>query len=132
MTLLTSQQKVDIIYITTAQELMIMYNDILKQLRTEKGVSQQVIANYLNITKQAYSLYELGKREPDFETLLKLGEYFDVSTDYILRGKENEPNEDNIKFALWGTSEVDDDVLADVKHYAKIARQMREEKKDNK
>lgn len=109
-----------------------MYNDILKQLRTEKGVSQQVIANYLNITKQAYSLYELGKREPDFETLLKLGEYFDVSTDYILRGKENEPNEDNIKFALWGTSEVDDDVLADVKHYAKIARQMREEKKDNK
>lgn len=108
-----------------------MYNDILRQLRNEKGVSQQVVADYLNITKQAYSLYELGKREPDFETLLKLGEYFDVSTDYILRGEKAEDDtDDNIKFALWGTSDVDDDVLADVKHYAQIARQMREDKKN--
>lgn len=108
-----------------------MYNDILRQLRNEKGVSQQVVADYLNITKQAYSLYELGKREPDFETLLKLGEYFDVSTDYILRSEKTEDDtDDNIKFALWGTSDVDDDVLADVKHYAQIARQMREDKKN--
>lgn len=108
-----------------------MYNDILRQLRNEKGVSQQVVADYLNITKQAYSLYELGKREPDFETLLKLGEYFDVSTDYILGGEKTEDDtDDNIKFALWGTSDVDDDVLADVKHYAQIARQMREDKKN--
>ena len=108
-----------------------MYNDILRQLRNEKGVSQQVVADYLNITKQAYSLYELGKREPDFETLLKLGEYFDESTDYILRGEKTEDDtDDNIKFALWGTSDVDDDVLADVKHYAQIARQMREDKKN--
>lgn len=108
-----------------------MYNDILRQLRNEKGVSQQVVADYLNITKQAYSLYELGKREPDFETLLKLGEYFDVSTDYILRDEKTEDDtDDNIKFALWGTSDVDDDVLADVKHYAQIARQMREDKKN--
>ena len=38
--------------------------------------------------------------------------------------------DDNIKFALWGTADVDDDVLADVKHYAQIARQMREDKKN--
>ena len=105
-----------------------VYNDILRKLRAEKGVSQQVIADYLNITKQAYSLYELGKREPDFETLLKLGEYFTVSTDYILRGEENESNnDDNIKFALFGDSDVDDEVLDDVRRYGKIARQMREE-----
>lgn len=50
-----------------------------------------------------------------------------------MTGNEAEPQssdmDDNIKFALWGTADVDDDVLADVKHYAQIARQMREDKK---
>ncbi len=108
-----------------------MYNDILKELRLQKGVSQQIVADYLQITKQAYSLYELGKREPDFETLLKLGEYFNVSTDYILIGTKNTANDNDLKFALFGDVEIDDDVLDEVRHYAKIAKQMREEKKRN-
>lgn len=57
---------------------------ILKKLRTDKGVSQQEVANYLKITRQAYSLYELGKRQPDAEMLLKLSEYFSASVDYLL------------------------------------------------
>lgn len=63
----------------------------LKKLRVAKGVSQQVVANYLEITRQAYSNYENGNRAPDNETLLKLAEYFDVTVDYLLRGKENPP-----------------------------------------
>lgn len=108
-----------------------MYNDILKELRLQKGVSQQIIADYLQITKQAYSLYELGKREPDFETLLKLGEYFNVSTDYILRGTKETANDNDLKFALFGDVNIDDEVLDEVRHYAQIAKQMREEKKRN-
>ncbi len=56
----------------------------LKSLRAIKGVSQQKAADYLNITKQGYSLYETGNREPDYETLLKLSEYFDVTVDELL------------------------------------------------
>jgi len=63
----------------------------LKILRTQKGVSQQKVADYLEITRQAYSNYENGNRDPDNETLLKLGEYFGVSVDYLLRGKEPAP-----------------------------------------
>ena len=58
----------------------------LKELRSSKGVSQQIVAEYLGISRQAYSNYENGNREPDFETLLKLGEFFNCSVDYILRG----------------------------------------------
>lgn len=110
-----------------------MFNERLRKLRAEKKVPQQAVAEQLGITKQAYSLYELGKRQPDFETLVKLGEYFGVTTDYILRGEESSPvaDDDSIKFALFGTTDIDDEVLDEVRHYAKIAQKMREEKNGN-
>lgn len=64
-----------------------MFCDVIKNLRKQKSLSQQAIANYLQITRQAYSNYENGKREPDYETLLKLSEFFDVTVDYLTRGE---------------------------------------------
>ena len=58
----------------------------LKALRKGKGATQQQMADYLGITRQAYSNYEAGKRSPDNGTLFKLAEYFDVSVDFLLRG----------------------------------------------
>lgn len=69
------------------------FNLILKQLRMEKGVSQLTIAEYLGVTKQAYSLYELGKRKPDNGMLYQISEYFNVSLDYLL-GKTKIKNTD--------------------------------------
>lgn len=62
--------------------------DYLKKLRIAKGVSQQSVAEYLEITRQAYSNYENGNRAPDTETLLKLAEYFEVTVDTLLRGSD--------------------------------------------
>ena len=62
-----------------------MFADNLKLLRSNKEISQQEMADYLQITRQAYSYYENGKRQPDYETLLKLAEYFGVTVDYLLR-----------------------------------------------
>lgn len=56
----------------------------LKQLREAKGVSQATVARELNISRQTYNNYELGKREADYETLLKLAEYFDTTVDRLL------------------------------------------------
>ncbi|MEG0155525.1 MAG: helix-turn-helix transcriptional regulator, partial [Lachnospiraceae bacterium] len=56
----------------------------LRELRTLKGLKQSSITTVLNISQSAYSLYELGKREPTFDTLIKIAEFFDVSTDYLL------------------------------------------------
>lgn len=63
----------------------------LVNARKAKGKTQQEVADYLGISRQAYSNYEAGKREPDFETLLKLGEYFDCSVDYLLGTKKTPP-----------------------------------------
>lgn len=67
----------------------------LKILRNKKTVSQQEIADYLKITRQAYSFYENGKRQPDYETLLKLAKYFNVSVDELL-GDLDENSDENL------------------------------------
>lgn len=57
----------------------------LKFLRNEKGESLEKIAQYLNVTIQTISNYENEKRDMTPDTILKLAEYFNVSTDYLLR-----------------------------------------------
>ncbi|MFZ5989269.1 MAG: helix-turn-helix domain-containing protein [Bacillota bacterium] len=61
---------------------------MLKQLREENRLSQKDIADYLGITRQAVASYELAKREPDYDVLKKLADYFGVSVDYLL-GRAN-------------------------------------------
>ena len=60
----------------------------LKLLREEKGLYQSDIAKYLGISVPAVGYYENEKRDMSPEVILKLAEYFDVSTDYLL-GKSN-------------------------------------------
>ncbi|NLP13696.1 MAG: helix-turn-helix transcriptional regulator [Clostridium sp.] len=64
------------------------FASMLKQLREENKLSQKDIANFLGITRQAVASYELAKREPDYDVLKKLADYFDVSIDYLL-GRAN-------------------------------------------
>lgn len=60
----------------------------LKKLRTELGLSQLKVAMDLSISREALSYYENGKRSPDLQMLRKLSEYFNVSIDYLITGKE--------------------------------------------
>lgn len=56
----------------------------LRFLRNEKGESLEKIAKFLNVTIQTISNYETEKRDMNPDTILKLSEYFGVSTDYLL------------------------------------------------
>ncbi|NLK53214.1 MAG: helix-turn-helix transcriptional regulator [Syntrophomonadaceae bacterium] len=68
-----------------------MLSERLKDLRAAKKKKQHEVADYLGITRPAYTAYESGNRQPDFETLQKLADYFNVSTDYLL-GRTDVPN----------------------------------------
>ncbi len=59
----------------------------LKEIRKKKGYSQLKVAMDLNISREALSYYENGKRSPDINMLLKMSEYFGVSIDYLITGK---------------------------------------------
>lgn len=60
----------------------------LKIMRKEKGLNQQKVAMDLNISREALSHYENGKREPSLTLLLKMSDYFNVSINYLITGKE--------------------------------------------
>ena len=62
----------------------------LKEIRKKKGYNQLKVAMDLNITRQALSYYENGKRSPDITMLKILSDYYDVSIDYLINGKEFE------------------------------------------
>ena len=63
----------------------------LKELRTNKGISQSYLADILGRTQQAVGKWEVGKAEPDTATLSKLASYFNVTTDYLL-GLSDQPH----------------------------------------
>ena len=60
----------------------------LRIIRKQKKLNQLKVALDLNISREALSHYENGKRSPDVEMLCRLSRYFDVSIDFLINGKE--------------------------------------------
>lgn len=60
----------------------------LRELRTVKGVTQREIAAHLGIDRTTFGKYETGASEPDFETVIRIADYFSVSVDYLLGREE--------------------------------------------
>ena len=60
----------------------------LREIRKKKGLSQQKVAMDLNISREALSYYENGKRNPDVSMRIAMSKYFNVSIDYLITGKD--------------------------------------------
>jgi repressor LexA len=61
----------------------------IKQLRKEKKISQEKLANTLNVTTSAVGMYEIEARQPSNEIIQKIAEFFNVTVDYLLGRNEN-------------------------------------------
>lgn len=69
-----------------------MFGNILAKLRKNKKLSQYDLAEKMGFSRGQIANYEQGTRQPDFETLQKFADFFDVSTDYLLgRDESNLP-----------------------------------------
>ena len=66
------------------------FEEKLTTLRKKAGMSQEDLAERLNVSRQAISRWELGSTLPDAPNLLKLSDLFGVSIDYLLRDGEEE------------------------------------------
>lgn len=60
------------------------FHERLKSLRQSKKVTQDEFAKLVGISRSAIGMYESGKRRPDYETLEKLADFFNVDMDYLL------------------------------------------------
>jgi len=61
-----------------------MLTDNLRKYRKARNLTQDQVAEYLNVQRTTYTRYETGTNKPDYETLCKLAEYFRVSLDQLL------------------------------------------------
>ena len=64
-----------------------MFADNLKRVRKKLNLSQETLAEMLNISRQAVSKWEQGTAYPEIETLIELSEKLGVSTDELLKEK---------------------------------------------
>lgn len=62
--------------------------DRIQNLRKSKGISQEELADQIGVSRQAVSKWEGEQSSPDIEKIILLSEYFDVTTDYLLKGIE--------------------------------------------
>ena len=64
------------------------FSNRLYQLRKQKGMSQEELANRLNVSRQTVSKWEVGDSTPDMEKLVAISDLFEVSLDQLVMGKE--------------------------------------------
>ena len=60
-----------------------MLNEILKEKRKELDLTQQNVADHLNVTRQTVSSWEVGKSFPDISTLIKISDFYQLSLDAL-------------------------------------------------
>lgn len=62
--------------------------DRIQHLRKSKGISQEELADKVGVSRQAVSKWESEQSTPDIEKVILLSNFFDVTTDYLLKGIE--------------------------------------------
>lgn len=66
---------------------MINLGNKLKELRTAENLTQSALAEKLNITRVNYTRYETNASRPDFETLIAIADFYDISLDELFDRK---------------------------------------------
>ena len=68
----------------------------LREIRKLSGLTMKELGIRIGVSESAISQYETGKRQPDYETLLKIADYFGVSVDYLL-GKDEKAEDSELQ-----------------------------------
>ena len=71
-----------------------MIGDTLKRLRTKKGLTSEELCSKIGIKGGSYRNYERDDRKPDYDTLVKLADFYGVTTDYLLGRPDAKPPEE--------------------------------------
>ncbi len=85
----------------------------LYSLRTQNGYSQEVLAEKVNVSRQAISKWELGLTLPDTDKIVALSKEFDVSIDYLLKDEikvNKDESLDRLVLKFLGSAQDMDDI----------------------
>ena len=106
---------------------MAQFDKILKLLRNERQLSQQELADALGISKSYINMYERGERQPNFEVLETIADYFNVDIDYLLgrTSKTTKVINPNTLAAHFDGNEYTEDELNRIKEFAAFVKSSR-------
>lgn len=99
----------------------------IKEIRKSKKITAKELADYVKVAESTMSLYENGKREPDFDTLLKIAHYLQTSIDYLLGNTESaNTKKQGIKIPVLGyvAAGIPISAIEDIIDYEEIPEQM--------
>lgn len=85
----------------------------LLNLRTQYGYSQEALAEKLNVSRQAISKWELGTTLPEIDKVIAISDFFEVSTDYLLKDNiqlNNNESLDRVVLKFLGSAQDMDDI----------------------
>lgn len=88
---------------------------VIRDLREDRDIKQKTVAAYLGIAQQTYSNYENGHRQIPIWAVIKLSEYYKVSTDYLLGADTGYLGNANLNGKYLGNVTMHD-VVYDIQH----------------
>ena len=100
----------------------------IKDMRLEKGLSQQELGDLLGVTKVSICGYENGTRTPSLETFGLLAEVFNTTTDYLLGREITIHSEDNKEY-LGNISKDDINIIKELKDNNKLYEKLLKDSK---
>ena len=95
-------------------DILLKYGKAIRQLRQKKGISQEELANRLNVSRQTISKWEVGESTPDMENLVAISELFEISLDELVLNKvpeEADTSAQVVKSEFY--SDIKENVLTD-------------------
>lgn len=124
-------------YFSETESTRNVFYDLFVELCQKNKVAPTRAALDMGLSKSAPIKWRTTKATPQGETLNKIAVYFGVSVDSLLGKEDNKKtppakargmNDDELKFALFGSADIDDDDFDDVKRYAQFIAQRKKEK----
>lgn len=102
-----------------------MIGDTLKRLRTKKGLTSEELCSKIGIKGGSYRNYERNDRKPDYDTLVKLADFYGVTTDYLLGRPTAQPPTDALErlFSEKSFSALEEELLRKYMELPHEARQ---------
>lgn len=98
----------------------------IKEVRKRKKITAKQLADHIKVAESTMSLYESGKREPDFNTVLKISNYLGVSVDYLLGNDSTIQANRGIKIPVYGNvaAGIPIEAITDIEDYEEITEEL--------
>ncbi len=93
------------------------FHERLKQCREKRDFRQNEVAKKIGVRNNTLSSYESGKRTPDYETLNKLAELYEVSIDYLINGSNKKKDEEQENLFFFDMEGLTEEEIQDIKRH---------------